>query len=152
MARPPESTLAETPSGYRRKSAGTGDAVGRFVLDQLLGEGGMGVVYTAHDPQLGRRVALKLVRADSASSTSRARMLREAQAMARLMHPNVVVVHEAGTVDDQVYIAMELVEGSTLHGWMTAAPRGWRETLALLAQAGRGLAAAHAAGCVHRVF
>ena len=152
MARPPESTLAETPSGYRRKSAGTGDAVGRFVLDQLLGEGGMGVVYTAHDPQLGRRVALKLVRADSASSTSRGRMLREAQAMARLMHPNVVVVHEAGTVDDQVYIAMELVEGSTLHGWMTAAPRGWRETLALLAQAGRGLAAAHAAGIVHRDF
>jgi tetratricopeptide (TPR) repeat protein/predicted Ser/Thr protein kinase len=149
-----ESTLADSPAlaERARRALGEGETVGRFVVEGLLGTGAMGVVYVAHDPRLGRRVALKLVRAERSSDASRARMLREAQAMARLAHPNVVVVYDAGTVDDQVFIAMELVDGTTLDVWLRAGPRGWRETLALLVQAGRGLSAAHAAGIVHRDF
>jgi tetratricopeptide (TPR) repeat protein len=152
MAGKVDSTLAGSPAyAAGRRPLAEGERVGRFVVERLRGEGAMGVVYTAHDPRLGRRVALKLVRAERSSEASRARMLREAQAMARLAHPNVVVVYDAGTVDEQVFIAMELVDGTTLDGWLRGG-RGWREALGVLLQAGRGLAAAHAAGIVHRDF
>lgn len=133
-----------------------GASVGRYVILETVGSGGMGIVYAAYDPELDRKVALKLVRPDRFRQASRLRLLREAQAVARLSHPNVVAVHDAGTwasLDgDQVYVAMELVQGRTLRQWLQAAPRSWREVLAVLLDAGRGLAAAHAAGLVHRDF
>jgi tetratricopeptide (TPR) repeat protein len=115
----------------------------------------MGVVYTAYDPQLDRKLALKLLRAltaPGAGSRAAARLLREGQALARLAHPNVISVHDVGTHEGQVFVAMELVEGGTLRDWLISTPRPWREILAMFVQAGRGLAAAHAAGLVHRDF
>lgn len=133
-----------------------GTRVGRFVVQARLGAGGMGVVYAADDPVLGRKVALKLIHADHgdepASEEWRARLLREARAIARLSHPNVITVHEIGLHDDQPFVAMELVEGSTLRSWLAAAPRSWRDIVAVFVAAGRGLLAAHRAGLVHRDF
>src|SRR5687768_3429101 len=102
----------------------------------------MGVVYEAHDPELDRMVALKLLRADEAGETRRARLQREAQAMARLSHPNVVTVHDVGAAGDHVFLAMELVDGVTLKRWLME-PRTPREVLAMFVEAGSGLAAAH---------
>jgi len=116
----------------------------------------MGVVYSAHDPQLDRKIALKLLRSDAVSPEERAplrdRLLSEAQAMAKLAHPNVVAVHDVGSFGDSVFIAMELVDGQTLTRWLAERPRRWREVVAVFVAAGRGLAAAHAAGLVHRDF
>ncbi len=129
-----------------------GESIGRFLVLELLGKGGMGVVYSAYDPDLDRKVAIKLLRAGTASEDNRARLLREAQAMARIKHPNVIAVHEVGTRDEHVYVAMELVDGGTLREWRWKAERSVREILDVFAQAGRGLAAAHGAGLVHRDF
>jgi WD40 repeat protein len=132
--------------------------IGRYRVEGRLGQGAMGVVYAAVDEQLGRRVALKLLHPVSAGdATGRARLLREAQAMARLRHENVALVydvgtHEPGTEREQVFIALELVEGVTLDVWLRQAPRAWPEVLALFQQAGRALAAAHRAGVLHRDF
>ena len=132
-----------------------GTRIGRFVVLGTLGSGGMGIVVSAFDPDLDRKVALKLVRAATwaeFSSWGRDRLLREARAMARLSHPNVVTVHEVGTVDAQAFIAMEFATGGTLRAWCAAEVRPWREVLAVLIDAGRGLVAAHQAGLVHRDF
>ena len=132
-----------------------GDTVGRFVLLSKLGEGGMGVVWAAHDAELDRKVAIKLLlpsRADHASTLGRARLVREAQALARLTHPNVVTVHDVGTVGDRVWVAMEYVEGQTLKSWLAQTTRSWREILPVMRAAGLGLAAAHEKGLVHRDF
>ncbi|MCA9718412.1 MAG: serine/threonine protein kinase [Myxococcales bacterium] len=127
--------------------------IGRFLVDMPIGQGGMGVVYAARDEQLDRTIALKLVHAESPPSDhAQLRLLREAQAMARLSHPNVVQVFEAGAHEDQVFIAMEYVRGETLDRWLRREARGWRETVAIFCQAGRGLAAAHKLGIVHRDF
>jgi hypothetical protein len=127
--------------------------IGRFVLQEALGAGGMGIVYAAHDPDLERRVALKLVRPDAAAAaSSQARLLREAKSMARLSHPNVVQIHEVGVWEGRVFIAMELVPGRTLAAWLAAPGRSWREIVAVFVAAGRGLAAAHEVGVVHRDF
>ena len=120
----------------------------RYVVERVLGRGGMGTVYLARDQSLGRDVALKVHRAGSGND----RLHREAIAMAKLAHPNVVTVFEVATVDDRLYVAMEYVRGGTLRSWLAAAPRGWREIVGLLLHAGTGLAAAHAAGLVHRDF
>jgi tetratricopeptide (TPR) repeat protein len=113
----------------------------------------MGVVFQAYDPELDRKVAVKLLHADlSSSARRRERLMREAQAMARLKHPNVVTVHDVGTVDGKVYLTMELVDGQTLSIWLGQAQRTWRETVAVFVQAGRGLAAAHDKNLVHRDF
>src|SRR5262249_24102707 len=111
-------------------------------------------VYVARDSELGRRVALKLVRTsdDGRSAERRARLLREATAMAALSSPHVVAVYDVGTHRDQVFIAMELVTGKTLRAWLGVKPRTWREIVDVFVQAGRGLVAAHAAGIVHRDF
>ncbi len=127
-----------------------GENVGRFVLIGLLGRGGMGEVYAAYDPELDRKVAVKILHARS--EDGEARLLREAQAIAKLQHPNVVVVYDVGKFLDTVFIAMEFVDGNTLGYWMHAAARPWRETLRLYQAAGRGLAAAHELGMVHRDF
>jgi tetratricopeptide (TPR) repeat protein/predicted Ser/Thr protein kinase len=127
--------------------------IGRYRVIELLGEGGMGSVYVAHDPQLERDVALKLVRSDHRTRPEmHARLAREARAMARVRHPNVIAVYDAGEVDEGVYIAMELVRGETLKRWLAGKRRGWQEIVRIFVQAGRGLAAAHAAGIVHRDF
>ena len=136
------------------RSRGGPVQIGRFTVLARLGEGGMGVVYTAYDDQLGRKVAVKLLRGDGRHDlVARARLLREAQAMARLSHANIVAVHEVGaTEDQQVFIAMEFVRGETLDAWLKGQVHGWREILGEFIAAGRGLAAAHRAGLIHRDF
>ncbi len=149
-------TVAGDPadaSGPIETPLAPGTLVGRYVVTGVLGSGGMGVVYAAHDPDLDRPLAIKLLRREL--RTARARLLREGQAIAKLMHPNVVVVHDVGAHGDDLFIAMERVRGTTLGAWMRAAGdarRPWREVLERLVPAGRGLAAAHAAGLVHRDF
>ncbi len=128
---------------------------GRFVVLDKLGEGGMGMVFGAYDPQLDRRVALKVVRTRAGLGTvGRSRLLREGKALGRLSHPNVVAVHDVGLVEDDLFIAMEYVEGGNLSQWVQAHPEitadRQREALRLMVDAARGLAAAHAAGLVHR--
>ncbi|MFO0598064.1 MAG: serine/threonine-protein kinase [Myxococcaceae bacterium] len=130
-----------------------GSTVGRFVILDTLGMGGMGAVYSAWDPNLDRKVALKTLHFTASSDpTAHGRMLREAQAMARLSHPNVVNVFEVGEHQGAIFIAMELVAGVTLRTWERTKQRGWREVVQIFLQAGRGLAAAHAAHLVHRDF
>ncbi len=133
-----------------------GSLVGRYVIVEPIGAGGMGQVYSAVDPELGRKVAIKLVlgEADGSKmkSAGQARLVREAQAMAQLSHPNVVSVFDVGLLGNQVFLAMEYVDGRTLTRWVDETPRHWRETLALFQEAGRGLLAAHQAGLMHRDF
>jgi tetratricopeptide (TPR) repeat protein len=130
--------------------------VGRYVIVARLGEGGMGAVYSAYDPQLDRKVALKFLHTHLAGKEVaewHARLTREAQAMARLAHPNVVTVYDVGVAGDQrVFVAMELVEGGTLVQWLKEKKRTWREIVSVYCQAGEGLAAAHGAGMIHRDF
>jgi serine/threonine protein kinase len=127
--------------------------LGRYELRGLLGEGGMGAVFEAFDPVLERAIAIKVMRRDGARQhEASARLLREAVAMARLNHPNVIRVYDAGVAQGQSFVAMELVRGGTLADWTRAAPRSAREVIAMYVQAGRGLAAAHDAGLVHRDF
>ncbi len=128
-----------------------GSLVGRHVVLQKLGAGGMGVVYVAYDPELDRKVALKLLLPGSGGDTRRLRLLREAQALARLSHPNVVGIHDVGTIGEQVWLAMEFVQGRTLTKWLEQ-PRRVPEVLEALRKAGEGLAAAHAVGLLHRDF
>ena len=131
-----------------------GATIGRYLVERQLGSGTMGLVLAAIDPALDRKVALKVVRPDQigGSTAGRQRLLREAQAMAKLAHPNVVTVYEVGTVSDHVFVAMEHVAGTTLDEWMKAEKRSLREIIDAFTSAGRGLAAAHAAGIVHRDF
>jgi WD40 repeat protein/tRNA A-37 threonylcarbamoyl transferase component Bud32 len=130
--------------------------IGRFLVIRRIGAGGMGVVYAAYDEDLDRKVAVKLLRPDRAGGTDatsgKARLLREAQALARLSHPNVVHVYEVGTFEEQVFVAMEFIEGETLKKWQAAPDREWREVVDKYLAAGAGLAAAHHAGIIHRDF
>jgi eukaryotic-like serine/threonine-protein kinase len=133
-----------------------GSLVDRYVLLDVIGVGGMGVVYAAYDPGLERTVALKLLRPAAAppGATVRAaaRLRDEAKAMARLNSPYVVAVYDACAVNGRLCLAMELVRGATLRAWLAAGPRPWRDVVRVFVQAGRGLAAAHEAGVVHRDF
>ncbi len=129
-----------------------GAQLGRYHLEHVLGAGGMGRVWLAHDRSLDRQVALKVLLDDAANDgTSRARLLREARAMARLRHPNVITVYDADTIDGHDVVAMELVDGTNLTRWAATA-HPLEELRDVLVAAGRGLAAAHAAGLVHRDF
>jgi eukaryotic-like serine/threonine-protein kinase len=130
---------------------GRGAVLGRYVIEELIGAGGMGVVYRARDPDLGRAVAIKQLGRVRSDWQWRARLLREAQAMARLAHPSVVTVYDVGLAHDGLFVAMEYVEGVTLRRWL-AEPRTRHEIIAAFAGAGRGLHAAHIAGLVHRDF
>ncbi|MCG8463104.1 MAG: serine/threonine-protein kinase [Holophagales bacterium] len=130
-----------------------GSIVGRYVVLELLGSGGLGVVYSAYDPILDRKIAVKLLRPSSREKGSQRRLRREAQALAKLNHPNVVTVFDVGEMDDRVFLAMELVEGEHLGLWLKRHAEGRRgEVVGLFLQAGRGLAHAHEAGVVHRDF
>ena len=128
-----------------------GTLIGRYVVVDVLGEGGMGVVYAAYDPELDRKVAIKLLQGGSRSHGDQGWLQREAQALGRLAHPNVIAVHDVGTLDDRVWVAMELVDGTTLRLWRQLA-RSWREVQAVMLAAGAGLSAAHHAGLIHRDF
>ncbi|HFE47191.1 MAG TPA: tetratricopeptide repeat protein, partial [Nannocystis exedens] len=125
--------------------------IGRFVIVRRIGAGGMGVVYSAYDEELDRKVAIKVLHAERSGSQGRARILREAQAVARISHPNIVHVYEVGELDTgQVFMAMQFVEGVTLDEWVHSQERSWREVLAVYLQAAQGLAAAHEARLTHR--
>jgi tetratricopeptide (TPR) repeat protein/predicted Ser/Thr protein kinase len=130
--------------------------IDRFVVLERIGSGGLGVVYAAYDPKLDRKVALKLLHPGTEGATDqgegRARFVREAKAMAKLSHPNVLPVYDAGIHDDEVFLVLELVEGKQLGTWLEEKKRTWREVVEVFLKAGRGLAAAHAAGLVHRDF
>lgn len=134
--------------------AKVGSSVGRYIVLSELGEGGMGQVFAAYDPELDRKVALKLIRTDieRAGTNLSTRLQREAQAMARLSHPNVCSVFDVGTHRGQVFIAMEFIAGVPLSKWLTQSNRRWRDILEVFIAAGNGLAAAHEAGIVHRDF
>lgn len=153
------STTHQTPSAGVRvlPVLERGDTVGRYIVLHTLGMGSLSVVYAAYDPELNRQVALKFMhaaRADGVDSqnSSRTRLLREAQAIARVNHPNVIAIYDVGTRGDEVYLAEEMVAGEDLRQWLTMARRSEREILEVFLQAGRGLAAAHAAGIIHRDF
>ncbi|MEO6775954.1 MAG: serine/threonine-protein kinase [Kofleriaceae bacterium] len=152
----PEDELARTATAPGARSGAPqpelGAMLGRYHLERMLGEGGMGVVHAAFDPDLERRVALKVLRSVDQLGDARQRLLREARAMARLTHENVVVVHEVGTANDRDYVAMELIDGQTLAEWLAGKPREVAHIVEAFCAAGRGLAAAHAAGLVHRDF
>ncbi|HVK83610.1 MAG TPA: protein kinase [Kofleriaceae bacterium] len=129
-----------------------GSKVGRFIVEDQLGAGGMGLVFAAHDRQLDRRVALKVLRVQvDEDESQRMRLLREGQAMARITHENVITVHEVGVEGKLVFLAQELLDGGTLGQWLRT-PRAQQEILDKFVAAGRGLVAAHAAGLVHRDF
>ncbi len=129
-----------------------GTTLGRYIVVDRLGAGAMGVVYRAYDPELDRTVALKLLRERGDDDARTARLQREAQAMARLSHRNVVAVFDVGRHQQQLFVAMEHLDGRTLRAWLGEARRGWRETVEVFLDAGRGLAAAHSAGVIHRDF
>ena len=137
----------------RQLPARTGAVFGRYVLVERIGSGAMGEVWVAIDPDLDRKIALKLLRSDRLRFRHyRRRLLAEARAMAKLRHPNVVSVHDVGEVDGQLFVAMEFVAGDTLAEWISAGPHPWQSVLAVMRQAGAGLTAAHEAGLIHRDF
>jgi predicted Ser/Thr protein kinase len=144
---PATPTVPSDPAGEPQRE------IGRYRIERLLGTGGMGVVYCAFDPELERRVALKVLPGSRRSQAAvRERLLHEARAMARLNHPNVIKVFEVGTAGDHDYVAMELVEGANLAEWLRAEQHTPREIVNAFLDAGRGLAAAHAVGLIHRDF
>ena len=108
------------------------------------------MVYAAYDPKLDREVAVKLIRGGADSDAACLRLEREAQALAKLAHPNIVSVFDVNTHDGQIWVSMELVHGRTFGAWIAAERPGWRQVLAVIEQAGRGVAAAHAEGLLHR--
>ncbi len=127
--------------------------LGRFLLLRELGAGGMGTVYAAYDEQLDRKVAVKLLHArELEQDTQRQRVLREAQAMARVSHQNVVHIYDVGEIESQIFMAMEYVDGMTLAAWQKEGPHTWQQVLTMYRQAGKGLLAAHQTGLVHRDF
>ncbi|MGE0548711.1 MAG: serine/threonine-protein kinase [Kofleriaceae bacterium] len=147
---------ASEPSARRTVVLAPGTRLGRFIVGRFLGSGAMGVVYAAVDTRLDREVALKLLRPSRAARATveqrTTRLVREAQAMARLSHPNLVTIFDVDEIEGQLCLAMELVRGRTLRAWLAEAPRKPADILAVVIQAGRGLAAAHAAGVIHRDF
>jgi len=158
-----EKTLPDHDPGESADSFGSQETVtmasltkgmefGRYKIVHRIGSGGMGTVYSALDPTLDRTVALKVLHDKVEGADAEQRLLREAQAMARLNHPNVVTVHDAGMKDGRPYVAMEFVEGYDLRTWLRRENRGWREIVEKFVEAGVGLSAAHDAGLIHRDF
>jgi hypothetical protein len=146
--------LTERELGEPSASDGSPPKLGRYQIDRILGMGGMGVVYAGYDPELDRKVAIRLLQPDLklTAGTLRARLVREAQAMAQLSHPNVINVFEIGTFGEQAFVVMELIDGVTLGQWLKQEPRTWREIVAAFVAAGAGLEAAHRQGIIHRDF
>ncbi|EDM81638.1 serine/threonine kinase family protein [Plesiocystis pacifica SIR-1] len=168
---PTQGAVEARASRGREGALERGAELGRYLVLERLGAGGMGVVYSAWDPQLDRKLAVKILHAAPAPlrpprpgdtelasgpspslDTNSARLMREAQALARIHHPNVVTIHDVGAVKGRVFVAMEFIDGQTLRAWLDEAARPWTAILDVFLEAGRGLAAAHAAGLVHRDF
>ncbi|EDM80882.1 serine/threonine kinase family protein [Plesiocystis pacifica SIR-1] len=156
-AQAPDAMLESVGQRIRARMFGLEDGAGgpperidRFVIDRMLGAGGMGTVYEAWDEELQRRVAIKFLRTIARSETGEKRFYREAQGLARIAHPNVVSVFDVGRWEDKVWIAMEYVPGKTLGRWAAELRRKPADIVRRWADAGRGLAAIHAAGLVHR--
>ncbi len=148
----PPAAADHSPASAPSPTFERGTSLGRYVLIERLGAGAMGEVFAAYDPNLDRRVALKVLKAGALSTDEgHARLLREAQALARLAHPNVIAVHDVDTAMDRVFVAMEYLEGQSLGEWMTE-PHSESEVVQIFLQAGAGLAAAHKTGLVHRDF
>jgi tetratricopeptide (TPR) repeat protein/predicted Ser/Thr protein kinase len=148
-------TVGAVPPRVRRPTYEPGTRAGRYQIRERLAEGGMGAVYSAYDPELDRHIALKVVKVRSSPEgieRARERLLREAQALAQLSHPNVIAAYDVGTIAEDVFIAMELVQGKTLRDWVADARPTLPQKLAVMIAAGEGLAAAHAAGLIHRDF
>ncbi len=154
--RPPARTTTLGPEGHVSDPAPELERyalIGRYLVLDRIGIGGMSVVYAAYDPELERKVAIKLLRSKrTRRRRAQRRLVREAQALARLTHPNVITVYDVGTFERRVFLAMELVEGHTLAQWRQQERPSWRHLLDVFREAGRGLAAAHAVGLVHRDF
>jgi len=141
--------LCRAVVGYLMTAPATKAQIGRYEIRGPLGAGGMGVVLRGHDPVLGREVALKMIKATLVDPAHRDRMSREAQAMAKVRHPNVVTVHELGEAGDELFVAMELVEGTLLHRWLQT-PHPLAARIAVVRGIGLGIAAVHRAGLLHR--
>ncbi len=125
--------------------------VGRYVILERIGSGGLGVVYAAYDPELERKVAIKILKVSPKAQPQRQRrLMREAQVLAKLAHPHVVSVHDVGSFGEGTFVTMQLVDGVTLEEWLANEPRGWQQVRDVLVKAGRGLLAAHDAGVIHR--
>ena len=154
IVEPPAGAGGQDPSSTEDdETLAPGSRLGRYVVLEEIGAGGMGLVFSAYDPELNRKVALKLLRPRHRERKhTRSRLLKEAQALAKLAHPNVITVYDVGTLGERVFVAMELVEGDTLKGWLDTKKRKWDEVLEVFIPAGRGLSAAHAANLVHRDF
>ncbi|HEX4457185.1 MAG TPA: serine/threonine-protein kinase, partial [Polyangia bacterium] len=133
-----------------------GESIGRYVVESCIAGGGMGVVYRARDPELNRPLAIKLLQPEYTSGdgaeVARLRLLREAQALARISHPNVIAVHDVGRFRDSIFVAMELIDGVTVKAWLEETPRAVRDILRVFRDAASALAATHRAGLVHRDF
>ena len=132
-----------------------GDTLGRYLVLEQLGAGAMGVVYAAYDPELDRKIAIKILRPHEGKgdrARRQERLVREAKAMAKLSHPNVGAIYDVGVHGDQVFLAMEFLSGGTLRDWVTAKKRPWREIVKMFIEVGKGLAGAHAEGLIHRDF
>ena len=149
-----DAEVQESAEAPPPETLGPGDSIGRYRIRERIGEGGMGVVYAAEDRDLGRVVAIKLLhtRYGTEADSQQRRLLREAQALARVSHRNLVMVFDVGSLQGRVWIAMEYVAGDTLEEWLAREHRSWSEIVGVLAEAGRGLAAVHSAGLVHRDF
>ena len=147
------STTYETSRG---DSLVRGSLLGRYLILEPIGQGGMGQVYAAYDPSLDRKVAIKILKRTwsdpERAETERKRLVREAQAVARLSHPNVIVVYDVGIFEGQLFVAMEWVDGVTAREWIRQKERTVRDILSVYLQAGSGLAAVHRAGLIHRDF
>src|SRR5690242_13387091 len=149
-----DETIVETGGGRAADNPllPVGAMVARFVILSVIGEGGVGRVYAAYDPELDRQVALKLRKGarDPDDAIEVARVRREAQALAKIAHPNVVTVYDVGEHDGQLYVAMEHVAGETLRRWAQSQRPSWREVVDAFVAAAHGLLAVHRAGLVHR--
>jgi predicted Ser/Thr protein kinase len=145
-----EATLPDAPDPLQGPQPGT--RLGRYVVLEGLGQGGMGLVFRAYDPHLDRQVALKVLRKGAASERAVEGLLEEARVAGRLRHPNVVTVHDVGVDQGRAFVAMELVEGGSLARWLGAERRAPRQIVEVFVAAGEGLAAAHRAALVHRDF
>jgi formylglycine-generating enzyme required for sulfatase activity/tRNA A-37 threonylcarbamoyl transferase component Bud32 len=158
----PEIETHESDDGGGGKPAGQaidvlkkGDTLGRYLVLEQLGAGAMGVVYAAYDPELDRKLAIKVLRPHEGKGDKarrQERLVREAKAMAKLSHPNVGAIHDVGVHGDQVFLAMEFLGGGTLREWIDAKKRPWREVVKMFIEVGKGLAGAHAEGLIHRDF
>ncbi|MEM6291003.1 MAG: serine/threonine-protein kinase [Myxococcota bacterium] len=151
-----DAELKAEPMGAREADASVpspGAVVGRYIVLERIGAGSMGVVMSAFDPELDRRVALKLVRPGVWSNPdSESELAEEARALARLNHPNVVAVHDVGMHRGHMFLAMEFVEGHTMRSWLLEGRHAWQEVLPVFLAAGRGLWAAHRQNLIHRDF